>query len=336
MKDPWRKLVDYESYNLVKRAFKQIHDRELSARRINDITSQFSQSKEYFRSANDAALSVKPLLQYYGVLSASRAAILLLSRDLTLAQLKPSHGLGIGDWSGVIAKGLDHLGELEIVVQNGTFLELLVATGNISPLRANSSAINWKLRYDLPVLGSVFSLFELVSTVPDLRDEFTRWTGVPPTRTVLNEVKILTEENVILFKVSPALEVDAVRKIFPPQLCNGVEMAPGTDFRVPKDFCPHCEQSFEGPFGIGDVELVAVIRNGLYINTIGKFVAMAYILSMLVRYFPSTWLTLGRSAPGDRAHPVVSRIIELTQSRFPQILLDYIDESLKKPKETGP
>jgi len=326
MNDPWRSLADYESYDLVKRAYQRIHNHELSAASTKDITSLFSQFREYYRNADQAAFTVKPLLQYYGVLSAARALILMRSRGISLSSLKNGHGLDAGDWKGTIAKGLSHISELKVSIRNGTFLELLISTENSSPLRANSSKVNWKVEYDIPKENATLIFADLIRAFPDLQNEYKRWTGQNSPRATLQELKIDNEKKCICLKTSKALEVEVSRVLFPPSECGGLDVGTGPNFDIPDSFMPHFEQSSEGPFGIGDVEIVAPLEGGIHVNTIGKFFAASYILSMLVRYFPSTWISLGRSEPGDSIYPVVSRLVCLIQDKFPQVVLDYIED----------
>jgi hypothetical protein len=330
--DPWRRLVDLESHDLVKRIYGNLHGRELSTGTANDITALMAQGKEYFRNADNAAVSVRPLLQYYGVLALNRALIVLLSRSRALSALKPGHGLEITGWPETMAKGLRHLGDLTVTVRAGTFLELLDATGNCSPLRANSSRINWRVTFDLPRAGAAFSLYSLVRAMPDLRDEFSRWTGETPAFAVINSCKTDEAAKEVTFGFEKEITADLAEALFPPALV-GKKIPPGKNAVVPESFMPALEQSYDRPFGIGDPEILPHIATNVALNTVGKLTALAYFLGMLVRYFPSTWMALGRSMPGDAIHPVVTRISELTQHRYPDAVLDLIDDATIRATE---
>ena len=45
--NPWRRLMDLESHDLVKQTYEKLHGRELSTGTANDITSLVAQGKEY-------------------------------------------------------------------------------------------------------------------------------------------------------------------------------------------------------------------------------------------------------------------------------------------------
>ena len=91
--DHWARLSIYESTDLVRDLFFRRHGRELSSGKAREIVSAVAQGREYFSAAKEAGLLVCPLLQYYGVLSLSRALILLLNRSFRETSLPQAHGL---------------------------------------------------------------------------------------------------------------------------------------------------------------------------------------------------------------------------------------------------
>ena len=68
-----QQLLQLENRDVVKKWFKKIHNRELSTLRAKEINAAAKQSAEYFRNAENASYSVRPLLTYYGVYTLSRA-----------------------------------------------------------------------------------------------------------------------------------------------------------------------------------------------------------------------------------------------------------------------
>ena len=137
----WNELLEFETRDLIERFMRKKFGRETSSRKIYQITSNFIQSREYFKSAENSNITVRPLLQYYGVMALSKALILALNFSQTEEQLKPSHGLVIKNWKKIIkTKEFEFL---EISVGDGTFSELIKSTENRNYLRANSSAVNW-------------------------------------------------------------------------------------------------------------------------------------------------------------------------------------------------
>src|SRR5690606_30938329 len=141
--------------DLVSRYIKERHNRELNRERTLQITSNFIQGREYFRSSNYANTIVRPLLQYYGIMALSKGLILTTDLTKTEAQLKGAHGLEIINWKQIIKS--KEFENLEIVVRDGTFFELINATGNRNYLRVKTSVINYLTSLRIPQKGD--SLF---------------------------------------------------------------------------------------------------------------------------------------------------------------------------------
>ena len=77
MKDiHWQSLSRFESYDFVARWYQKAHQRKPNAAKVSQINACFIQGREYFSNAASSAMSVKPLLLYYGALSLSRGVIL--------------------------------------------------------------------------------------------------------------------------------------------------------------------------------------------------------------------------------------------------------------------
>ena len=89
----WQQLLSLENRDVTQQRFERIHSRELNARRAREINAAAKQAREYFRNANNANYSVRPLLTFYGVACLSRALLLLLKVDGGEEGLTASHGL---------------------------------------------------------------------------------------------------------------------------------------------------------------------------------------------------------------------------------------------------
>lgn len=172
----WDVIANYESFELVKRSYFTRHGMTPNTRHAREIAAPFVQARAYFLAARDADPTVKPLLLYYGVVGLSRGLTLMLSRGRREATLTPSHGLGIHDWGAELSKDNPDFAALRVSVSgNGTFSELLDATGNRSLLRFNSSAINHTTVFEQLPQGSRLSLGEIVLRIPELQDHHLRW-----------------------------------------------------------------------------------------------------------------------------------------------------------------
>ena len=100
----WDLLANYESFELIKRDYEARHGRAPNTRHAREIAAPFTHARSYFRAAQAAEPTVRPLLLYYGVVSLSRGLVLILSRGLREAALAPSHGLTVKDWGGELSR----------------------------------------------------------------------------------------------------------------------------------------------------------------------------------------------------------------------------------------
>jgi hypothetical protein len=180
--DSWARLSLYESTDIVRELFQQRHGRELSAEKAREIVSAVAQGREYFSAASDGGLLVRPLLQYYGVLSLSRALILLLSHNLRETSLPQSHGLGSLGWTQNLVKNARRPEDLEVTVTSGTFLSLLESTGNSDLSEVYTGPYPNRLIFprfrgvaDLP--GKTFTFQQILARISELRDVYERSFG---------------------------------------------------------------------------------------------------------------------------------------------------------------
>lgn len=76
-----QQLLQLENRDVVKNWFKRIHGRELNTTRAREINAAAKQAAEFFRNAENASYSVRPLHTYYAIYSLSRALVLLLKKQ---------------------------------------------------------------------------------------------------------------------------------------------------------------------------------------------------------------------------------------------------------------
>jgi YaaC-like protein len=324
MTNVWHELIQYESMDLVAEAYGKRHGRELSAGRTRDITSSFIQAREYYVNAAGAALSVRPLLQYYGVAALTRGLILLAGRKGVEA-LRASHGLDARDWNGTLARGLDKIGDLEVTVGPGMFLELIDATGNKSYLKANSNRVNWHASFPDPSIGDKFSLADIAASLPDVMEEYQVWKGAVLLSAQVEKLTSKTGQYEIQF--SNRTEKGTIAALLG-ALGEDLQISAATPLvaTIPDTYHPYLSQfsAIGTPFEIGDVFIVPPIRDSLYLNTLALYFSASYILGMLVRYFPAPWIAIGRQQRGDRIFPMINRLVELIQMQFPQIVIEFL------------
>ncbi|MGL4685297.1 MAG: YaaC family protein [Commensalibacter sp.] len=100
----WESLSKFENYDYVWNLIENFNpktenfpdDKKLN-HTTRDINAHFTQGREYFRNAEQAALITKPLLLYYGVLALARSSISLLNADNANFTRAFGHGLCLQD-----------------------------------------------------------------------------------------------------------------------------------------------------------------------------------------------------------------------------------------------
>jgi hypothetical protein len=338
MSDVWHELVQYESRDLVDEAFQKRHAYQPNAARIRDITASFIQAREYFANASRAALTVRPLLQYYGVAALARGLVLLVGSKGAEA-LKPSHGLDAKDWQGTLAHGLAKIAYLEVAIGHGTFLELIEATGNKSYFKMNSSGINSQVSFPVPTVGARFSLADLVASMPDIASDYKVWRGHPLLSAQMDA--FTRKDDHVELEFASQTKKGTIQELFQ-SLGSSLKISDTPPFvaTIPATCTPYFSQlSFSAAFGpalaIGDVHVVPPIRRDIYLNTLALYFSAAFILGMIVRYFPSTWIALGRQERGDRIFPMINRLTELVQAHFPKIVLEFLRSPYGFEKSDG-
>jgi hypothetical protein len=173
----WQELRCFESRDLVIAAFQQRHGREPNQVRVREVTASIVQGREYFKNAETAAVTVRPLLQYYGVASLVRALAIFVLAQTRPDEMPSAHGLQHKGWREALASGLRGLNELRVTVQEGLFTDLLRATQNTSYLCDRSVTVNKYVAYPIPAVGTEILFTEVASVVPNLNTDYRAWIG---------------------------------------------------------------------------------------------------------------------------------------------------------------
>tara|TARA_R110000868_G_C10837337_1_gene759789 strand:+ start:140 stop:1156 length:1017 start_codon:yes stop_codon:yes gene_type:complete len=321
----WNKLLEFETRDLVERYMKKRHGRSASARQILEITSNFIQAREYFINAKKSAISVKPLLQYYGVSALSRGLILAISPKTSEASMKPSHGLDAHNWRESLSN--KKFEDLTITIRSGTFYELLKATSNKSYFKNNSSGISWKIEFEIPKEGSKISFIDLIQTISDISEEYescfekklnyVQLEMFKPTNTS-NEYEYLVRKN--------SNNENAISKIFPQKDFENLIKINNNQIIATDKIIPQFSQRFYDNFnaGIGEIVLTKAIDKNILLNTLSQFYALSFFLGMLSRYYPSDWISISRTEKGDAIYPLFIKAIDLIEKYFPLTVLEFL------------
>lgn len=334
----WQQLLSLESMDLCREWFLKIHGRELNARRATEINSAAKQAREYFTNANAANNSVRPLLTFYGVASLSRSLLLLLRRDGGEETLAGGHGLHTVDWSqqlsGDPAKGLALLPQLKIQTCSGLFSDFIESTRNRISIHASTSAVDWHVEYPIPAGSREFTLGDLLVRLPDLAKDFQNISAEKRYASI-NELtfdptngfraKILSRDFASFqstyqqmgYTVEPADKVTI--------LAGSVETFSNN---IPQFIHSYVHKMFGSiptlhiadPFGEKKVTY----------SQLGITYLMAYFLGMLVRYYPTHWITLVQGGNGDALWPSINRAQHLVEETFPELVIEMVYDILNK------
>lgn len=320
----WSELLEFESKDLVSRYMKRRHDKKPNGVQIDQITANFIQGREYFTNASRASITVRPLLQYYGVMSLSKGLILFLVPTLREEHLKSSHGLNIVNWKEVL-KNKD-FENINISVGTGTFTQLLEATENTNYLRANSNKINYKSILTIPPKDYRIFLKQLIQYFPDLKKQFKSWIDeelefVPITSSNYRGEKIT-------LKLRLKIHEDLLDKFFPIEYCKNrkfsiVDGVPTVEYEA-QQWSPNITQLWDGPFGIGDACIVPVLPEDKGLSILGGMYMISYVFGMMARYYPSSWINIQRGTSGDKLYPFTCQIFDFINVRFPMQVLDFL------------
>lgn len=54
---------------------------------------------------------------------------------------------------------------------------------------------------------------------------------------------------------------------------------------------------------------------------------MSYVLGMMARYYPTTWIALRRAEKEDKVYPFIHRVIEFVDEKYPRVVLDFLQNA---------
>ena len=321
----WYSLQEFETHDITSRAYYRRHTKTLSAGKAKEIAFSFVQAREYFRSAAQAGLTVRPLLLYYGVASLSRGLTLFLDHEKREASLRQQHGLKIKDWGQTLSSGNSEIGSLRVRFTKGLFHDLLTATGNRFYFRSNSSVVNWYAGTDPPPIDFTLTLDDIAARVPDVSEQYSAWTEKTPKFLTMQSVALDREDWLYTFMISAANE-DEIALAFPPSMFpDQLVRREGSGFQVS---CNSADGLFfaqkTGSFGIGDVVIAAPLSNSMYCSPLAACFIVSYFLGMLCRYFPASWINLSRATSGDAFLPLAARLLDWIEEFFPPIVVDLL------------
>ncbi|MBI1929607.1 hypothetical protein HYR99_35840 [Candidatus Poribacteria bacterium] len=338
MKDTWEILAFYESRDLLDRTYKERFRRKPSSSKLAEITYHLAQGREYFSSAKQSALLVRPLLLYYGVLALSRALILFLDYQKRECALQEKHGLKISNGKEVLHKnekeqGIKQLTELKLKFEEGTFTELSRATKN-----GEQAEFVWGRLYRLwqrngtteLEMGYEITVKEVLARIQDIAYLFE---ATFKERSRCYPAKILGSSEQMFIHVSSELLKEnlelpnmvlpserEIREIFPS--LRDAEQDSRGGFKVTGgESCKNIDLPPIRNDRHGSQFLVAPLSNGHVLSSLSFLYLISYATGMLARYYPSQWGLLMHGSKGDWLFPLIKSALSVVEERVPELTL---------------
>lgn len=336
-REVWQQLLSLESRDIIQQWFKKIHHRELNVRRTKEINAAAKQAREYFRNASNSNYSVKPLLTFYGVASLSRALLLLLKRDGGEEGMAGGHGLTTVDWnetlSGDPSLALGSLAALKVQTCTGLFSDFMIETKNRTSMHIRSSVVDWRLNYDVPDKGKQILLSDLFARIPDLSKDYSNITSDIKYAAV-NEISFTRESGFkakvsnINFENFKAAYENSGYKID----TQGDWSTITCDVSVFKNNTPlfvhsYIHKMFES---IPILHIAERFPGDFAYSQLGITYLCAYYLGMLVRYYPTHWMSLLQGDKGDALWPTINRAQQFVETSYPELVIEMIYDILSE------
>lgn len=335
-----QQLIQLENRDVVQKWFNIIHKRDLNLTRTKEINSAAKQSSEFFKNAELANYTVRPLLTFYGISTLSRALILLLKPNSGENTLAAGHGLQTMNWSNTLSsseinQSLKNIGQLEVKTCKGLFTELINGTQNRISIHANSSVVDWRLEYDIPNIGFSFTLNELISRIPDLNTDL-KILKIEEKYCPVDKMSFNNESG---FRCNVNQRFEVIKHTFKEfgyaisNSNNAYELTCSSEIfkkNLPFFLHQYVNKMFRS---IPVLHLVQPFDDKNYYSEIGITFLLSYYLGMLVRYFPTHWNSLVQGERGDIYWPVLNRAQNYVETVYPELIIEFINDILKEKEK---
>lgn len=339
--ETWQQLLRLETRDAVFDWHKKICGRDLNSQRIQEIVSAAKQGREFFRSAEDAHNSVKPLLTFYGVASLSKALLLLLKPGAGEGALVPAHGLVTLDWRTTIASGgsnlLSEMASLKVKTSKGLFTDFVRETKNKICIHVSSSAVDWRINHDQPAFGDVITFKEILSRTPDLAGYLPA--SVPKLSASVNTITYTDKDGFKAVLNDSGKEIVSARYVddgYSFQVKgNSVEIYGSKNLlesKTPQFMHTYVHKTFGT---IPQLYVTSPFEGNSRYSQLAVSYMLAYFLGMLARYFPTQWVSLSSGVKGDELWPAVNAAQKYVQTCFPELVLELIRDSENEKPAAG-
>ncbi|MGN4063577.1 YaaC family protein [Burkholderia gladioli] len=329
----WQQLLSFENRDITSRWFEKIHGRTLNARRAKEINAAAKQAREYFRNASNADYSVRPLFTFYGVASLSRSLLLLLQNRNGEEVLTKGHGLETVDWATVISdgNGLSNAHDLKIRTCGGLFCDFMTRTKNRTAIHVRSSAVDWRLSYEIPAVGDEISLGELFARIPDLEKDYTHIAD-DAKYALVHDIRYDKESgfdvrvaDVSFLKFKEVYDSLGYASASENGVCTVTTDAKNFEEQLPLLVQTYIQKNFGS---IPRLYLAPPFNNGGRYSQLCITYMVSYILGMLARYYPTQWMALIQGEKGDRWWPTVNRAQHFVEKSYPELVVEFLMDTM--------
>lgn len=339
--DVWNRLICLESHDVVKKWFNVIHSREINTRRTNEINSAAKQAREFFRNASQSDYSVRPLLTFYGVSCLTKALTLLMKSQGGEETLKGAHGLETVDWgkvmSGETSTGLKNITDLKVRSTKGLFLDFISSTENLICIHINSGGVDWRLPYDVPKAGNELTVLDLLSRVPDLQESLSE---------VISEINFAAMKDCTYSEQNgfSAFLHEHIQQFSDAYVNVGYSINRSDSWiklscdsetfskNLPQIVHTYIHKMF------GSIPRSYIARpfpDEARYSQLGITFMLAYVLGMLVRYYPTHWISLIQGGRGDGIWPTFNKAQQLVECSYPELVAEFVRDAIKQSQDNS-
>lgn len=293
--------------------------------RLKHVKHCLVHARNYFQSARDAAIDVRPLIMYYGISCFAKAIILFHSKKnpSKIRCLQSGHGLSL-KWDS-IEKGFDNISvevdasglfvELNDIIKNQGYFEALYG-------KDSSRYFKYHASDSTQLSGRQYAVKSLLSCLPDIYNHY-NLNYKDRNNTLLLEDAIFSKNGGIPKVEYRLANFDAVsykdvtvedmKKYFPSRPCMH-----NMTFTIPMNnkLPPVYISLTHDKYLIGELA-------STFLHEYSVFFSVAYILGMLVRYRPEIWY----EALSQRGN-IIQGFIDLCQVKVPLLSLNILTQNI--------
>lgn len=326
----WKEILFFESTDYVIGFSEKRIGRKYSRAKANEISFACRQARNYFEQAYVSEYTIRPLLIYYGVLSLSRALILIIDASKREDSLSQSHGLSWNNSVNRDTSNIDNILLSKIVVNHGTFIDLINQTNNINFLLGNTTKPISHISLKKPNIKDSFALRDILERIANIKYSWNHCFGVSKNLAFATNFDVKDNLlHIIIHNKNDIFNEDDMNLMFNNQIVSKPLFEKGkitlvvnntVEFGISQ---PSLKQ--EGGFaGFGDWHIIRNFDTGFVLSEVGMAFVASYSMGMLCRYFPSKWGEIFANSSGDMLRPVLLDLISHLERNFPKMISDFL------------